>query len=52
MGQPLIRIPQVRQKLEAMTVWLPVVDAFRTLVACPPPAARVKLSRMQEFACI
>jgi hypothetical protein len=33
MGQPLIRIPQVRQKLEAMTVWLPVVDAFRTLAA-------------------
>jgi hypothetical protein len=27
--------------------WLPVVDAFRTLVACPPPAIRAVFQQIQ-----
>ena len=31
-------------------VWLPVVDAFLTLVACPPPGIRPLFAQIQEFA--
>lgn len=31
---------------------LPVVDAFRTLVACPPPAIRAVFRQIQSIASV
>jgi len=30
--------------------WLPIVDAFRTFGACPPPVIRADFQRIQQFA--
>jgi len=30
--------------------WLPVVDAFRTLVTCPPPESKATFQQIHTFA--
>ena len=37
-------------KLRRERIWLPFVDAFRTLVACPPPPIRAVFQQVQTIA--
>ncbi len=36
-------------KLRTRIVWLPIVDAFRTFVTCPPPVIRAVFQQIQTL---
>jgi len=46
-----VQIPALQAcKLLILNIWLPLVDAFRTFVACPPPAVRTAFQQIQTLA--
>lgn len=43
------RISQIAERWNNNN-WLPIVDAFRTFVVCPPPVIRAVFQRARELA--
>jgi PemK-like, MazF-like toxin of type II toxin-antitoxin system len=41
-----------RTRRRSSDEWLPIVDAFRTLALCPPPAVRAAFQQIQALAAV